>query len=124
MGCGDGVHESGEAECAERLPCSCRRAVPNGVPELERFGEGLENPDGTIKEVATAKMVNAMKGKSRMGASVSINFSKEFAMQVSWQKVDAMTGAAIDEEDITDNTGGDDTGGGTTPPSGGGDLEP
>ena len=77
-----------------------------------------------IKEVATAKMVNAMKGKSRMGASVSINFSKEFAMQVSWQKVDAMTGAAIDEEDITDNTGGDDTGGGTTPPSGGGDLEP
>lgn len=43
-----------------------------------------------------------------MGASVSINFSKEFAMQVSWQKVDAMTGVAIDEEDITDNTGGGD----------------
>jgi hypothetical protein len=46
---------------------------------------------------------------------VSINFSKEFAMQVSWQKIDAQTGAAIEEEDITqdtpDNPGGDGNGG-------------
>jgi len=38
-----------------------------------------------------------------------------FAMEVSWQKVDE-TGAAIEEEDITD--GGDTGGDGTTPPSG------
>lgn len=71
--------------------------------------------DGTVKEAATSKMVTASKGKSRLGASVSINFSKQFAMEVSWQKVDE-TGAAIEEEDITD--GGDTGGGGTTPPSG------
>ena len=49
-------------------------------------------------------------------------------MQVSWQKVDAMTGAAIDDEDITDGSetpggGGSDSGGGSTP-SGDGGLEP
>ena len=94
-------------------------------PNLNVSVKDTKNPDGTVKEVATAKMVNAMKGRSRMGASVSINFSKEFAMQVSWQKIDAMTGAAIDDEDITDGSetpgGGDDTpgGGGGTP--GGGD---
>ena len=89
-------------------------------PNLNASVKDTKNPDGTVKEVATAKMVNAMKGKSRMGASVSINFSKEFAIQVSWQKVDAMTGAAIDDEDITDGGdtpggGGSDSGGGSTP---------
>ena len=97
-------------------------------PNLNASVKDTKNPDGTVKEVATAKMVNAMKGTSRMGASVSINFSKEFAMQVSWQKVDAMTGAAIDDEDITDGSetpggGGSDSGGGSTP-SGDGGLEP
>lgn len=27
---------------AERLPCSCRRAVHHGISEPERFGEGRE----------------------------------------------------------------------------------
>lgn len=84
-------------------------------PNLNMSVKDTKNPDGTVKEVATAKMVNATKGRSRMGASVSINFSKEFAMQVSWQKIDAQTGAAIEEEDITqdtpDNPGGDGNGG-------------
>lgn len=44
-------------------------------------------------------------------------------MQVSWQQADAMTGTAIEYEDITD--GGDISGdGSSTPPSGGGNLEP
>ena len=66
--------------------------------------------------VATAKMVTANKGKSRLGASVAIKFSQEFAQNVSWQKIDERTGAELPEEDITDgaedNTGGE-SGGGT-----------
>lgn len=84
-------------------------------PNLNCSVKDTKNQDGTVKEAATSKMVTASKGKSRLGASVSINFSKQFAMEVSWQKVDE-TGAAIEEEDITD--GGDTGGGGTTPPSG------
>ena len=84
-------------------------------PNLNVSVKDTKNQDGTVKETATSKMVTASKGKSRLGASVSINFSKQFAMEVSWQKVDE-TGAAIEEEDITD--GGDTGGGGTTPPSG------
>ena len=63
--------------------------------------------------VATAKMVTASKGKSRLGASVSAKFSQEFAKNVSWQKVDEQTGAEVadDEEDIVD---GGDAGGFST----------
>jgi len=62
--------------------------------------------------VATAKMLNAANGKSRLGATVSAKFSQSFAQNVSWQKVDEKTGAVVEEEDITD--------GGTTDPSQGG----
>ena len=63
--------------------------------------------------VATAKMVTASKGKSRLGALVSAKFSQEFAKNVSWQKVDEQTGAEVadDEEDIVD---GGDAGGFST----------
>ena len=95
-------------------------------PNLNVSVKDTKNQDGTVKDVATAKMVTASKGKSRLGASVSINFSKQFAMEVSWQKVDE-TGAAVEEEDITDGGttpgGGGDTGGGgggSNPP---GELE-
>ena len=91
-------------------------------PNLNCSVKDTKNQDGTVKEAATAKMVTASKGKSRLGASVSINFSKQFAMEVSWQKVDE-TGAAIEEEDITDGGttpgGGGETGGGDNP----GELE-
>lgn len=81
--------------------------------------------------VATAKMLTANKGRSRLGASVSVKFSQEFATQVSWQKIDERTGATIEEEDITDGSdtpgGGGDTPGGDNGGSGGdngsGDLE-
>ena len=66
--------------------------------------------------VATAKMLVATNGKSRLGATVSTRFSQEFASSVSWQKVDAKTGAVIDEEDIVD--GGDEPGGGSDEPGG------
>jgi hypothetical protein len=60
-------------------------------------------------------MLTANKGKSRLGASVSIKFSQEFASQVSWQKIDERTGAAVEDEDITDD-GGDTPGGGGSEP--------
>ena len=65
--------------------------------------------------IATAKMLIASNGKSRLGATVSNRFSQEFAANVSWQKVDAKTGAPVEEEDITD---GDETPGGETPDPG------
>ena len=104
-------------------------------PNLNASVKDTKNQDGTIKEVATAKMLTANKGKSRLGASVAIKFSQQFANEVSWQKIDERTGAAVeDEEDITDggttpggdDTGGGDTGGGTNNDGGNGDddLEP
>ena len=90
------------------------------VPVGEQFITVYPNLNVSVKDtkdsntgevtVATAKMVNANKGKSRLGASVSIKFSQEFASQVSWQKIDERTGAAVEDEDITD--GGSDTPGG------------
>ena len=52
--------------------------------------------------VATAAMLNAGNGRSRLGASVSTKFSQKFAQEVSWQKIDS-AGNPIDEEDITQN---------------------
>ena len=73
--------------------------------------------------MATAEMLNAANGKSRLGCTVAAKFSRQFADEVSWQKVDptAAAAAASGEEDITeggDNQGGNQ-GGGTT----GGELE-
>ena len=72
--------------------------------------------------VATAKMLTANKGRSRLGASVAVKFSQEFATQVSWQKVDERTGAEIPDEDIIDG-GTTPGGGGDTPGDGSDDLE-
>ena len=80
----------------------------------------LDKQGNVVKE-ATAKDVNALKGTSRLGASVSKKFSAEFASSVSWQKVDAQTGMAIEDEDITQNgEGGEDNGNDGPPPEGGG----
>ena len=69
-----------------------------------------------------AKMLTANKGRSRLGASVAVKFSQEFATQVSWQKVDERTGAEIPDEDIIDG-GTTPGGGGDTPGDGSDDLE-
>lgn len=50
--------------------------------------------------VATAQMLNAANGKSRLACSVHQRFSQQFAQEVSWQKVD-LTGATVEDEDIT-----------------------
>ena len=98
------------------------------VPVGEQFLTVYPNLNASVKDtkdaktgavtVATAKMLTANKGKSRLGASVSIKFSQEFANNVSWQKIDERTGAEIPDEDIID-------GGGDSPADGdGGELEP
>ena len=73
--------------------------------------------------MATAEMLNAANGKSRLGCTVAAKFSREFADEVSWQKVDQQAAAAASgEDDITEGgagQGGGNQGGGTT----GGELE-
>ena len=56
--------------------------------------------------MATAEMLNAANGKSRLGCTVAAKFSRQFSDEVSWQKVDPQAAAAASgEEDITE--GGD-----------------
>ena len=86
-------------------------------PNLNASVKDVKDKEGKVT-VATAKMLTANKGKSRLGASVSIKFSQEFASNVSWQKIDERTSAEIPDEDIID-------GGGDSPADGGGgELEP
>ena len=103
------------------------------VPVGDKFLTVYPNLNASVKDtkdsktgevtVATAKMLTANKGKSRLGASVAIKFSQEFASNVSWQKVDERTGAEIPDEDIIDG-GGDDEPTPTPTPSGDDELEP
>ena len=87
-------------------------------PNLEASLKDQKDAQGNITEVATIEKFNLAGAKSRLGATVSKKYSAQFAAEVSWQRVDA-SGAAIEEEDITD--GGDTpSGGGDNPPSGGG----
>ena len=73
-------------------------------PMLEMSVKDTTDKDGK-PVAATAKMVTANKGKSRLGATVAVNFSKEFAQSVSWQKIDEKTGAEIaDNENIVDGS--------------------
>ena len=55
--------------------------------------------NGNVTKAATLDMLTARKGKSRLGCSVAVKFSREFAMNVSWQKVDEHTGAELPEDD-------------------------
>ena len=67
--------------------------------------------------MATAEMLNAANGKSRLGCTVAAKFSRQFSDEVSWQKVDPQAAAAASgEEDITEGGAGQggNQGGGTT----------
>ena len=99
------------------------------VPVGEKFLTVYPNLNASVKDtkdkegkvtVATAKMLTANKGKSRLGASVAVKFSQEFAANVSWQKIDERTGAEIPDEDIIDGGGSE----GGTDPQPGDEVEP
>ena len=67
--------------------------------------------------VATPDKVRVAYGLSKIGCSVSRQFSAEFAQKVEWQRVDAQTGLPVEgDEDITDDAG--TTGGKTSEGSG------
>ena len=98
-------------------------------PNLEASLKDKKDAQGNIIEVAKIEDFTLAGAKSRLGATVSKKYSAQFAAEVSWQRVDA-SGAAIEDEDITDNgdTPAPSGGGGTTPVNpgggGGGDDEP
>ena len=84
-------------------------------PNLQLSVKDTEDKQGNTV-VATADMLNAANGKSRLGCTVATKFSAEFAQNVQWTKVGAATdGDDTDGEDITD--------GGTTPQTPTGELE-
>ena len=78
-------------------------------PNLEASLKDKKDAQGNIIEVAKIEDFTLAGAKSRLGATVSKKYSAQFAANVSWQRVDA-SGAAVEEEDITDP--GDDTPGG------------
>ena len=92
-------------------------------PNLTCSVKDKKDEHGNITEVATAKMVTAANAKSRLGATVHVKFSAEFANNVSWQKVDAKTGAAIEEEEDITEGGGDTPGGGSGDNGGSGGFD-
>jgi uncharacterized membrane protein YgcG len=86
-------------------------------PNLEASLKDKKDAQGNITEVATIEKFTLAGAKSRLGAMVSPKYSQQFAAEVSWQRVDA-SGAAIEEEDITEN--GQNQGGGSGSGSGSG----
>ena len=71
-------------------------------PNLEASLKDKKDAQGNIIEVAKIEDFTLAGAKSRLGATVSKKYSAQFAAEVSWQRVDA-SGAAVEEEDITDN---------------------
>ena len=94
-------------------------------PNIDASLKDKKDAQGNITEVAKLENFTLAGAKSRLGATVSKKYSAQFAAEVSWQRVDA-SGAAIDDEDITDNgETPSPSGGGETPtPSGGGSDNP
>ena len=93
-------------------------------PNLDASLKDKKDAQGNIIEVAKISDFTLAGAKSRLGATVSKKYSAQFAAEVSWQRVDA-SGAAVEEEDITDNgdtPGGGSSGGGTTPDPDYGDI--
>ncbi|MBO6060321.1 MAG: hypothetical protein J6P67_09290 [Bacteroidaceae bacterium] len=89
-------------------------------PNLDASLKDKKDAQGNIVEVAKIEDFTLAGAKSRLGATVSKKFSSQFASDVSWQRVDA-SGAAVEEEDITDNTGDNNGGGDNGGDNGGGD---
>ena len=85
-------------------------------PNLELSVKDEVDEQGNVTKPATAKMLNAANGKSKLGATVHPKFSAKFADNVSWQKVDEKSGAVV-EDDIVGPDPNEPGGGGTvTPP--------
>ena len=85
-------------------------------PNIQLSVKDTEDPETHAPILATAEMLNAANGKSRLGCTVAAKFSRQFSDEVSWMKVDPQAAAAASgEEDITE--GGDNQGGGNNNPT-------
>ena len=106
------------------MPPKGRKNFLTVYPNIQLSVKDTEDPKTLEPIVATAEMLNAANGKSRLGCTVAAKFSRQFSDEVSWQKVDPQAAAAASgEEDITeggDNQGGGNNNGGGNPP---GELE-
>ena len=56
-------------------------------PNIQLSVKDTEDPQTHAPIVATAEMLNAANGKSRLGCTVAAKFSRQFSDEVSWQKV-------------------------------------
>ena len=88
-------------------------------PNLVLSVKDTVDDNGNVLEAATAKMLNASNGKSRIAATVHPKFSEQFARNVSWQKVDEKSGAVVEEDIVEPNPNEPGGGGAVTPPEGG-----
>ena len=62
-------------------------------PNLQLSVKDTEDAQTHEPIVATAEMLNAANGKSRLGCTVAAKFSRQFSDEVSWQKVDPQAAA-------------------------------
>ena len=96
--------------------CQLGKEFLTVYPNLQCSVKDQKNEQTGEVTVATADMVNAANGKSRLGCTVATTFSNQFAAEVKWSKVqNAAADADEGGEDIVD-TGGTDNQGGTTTP--------
>ena len=119
QGLRDRVHEGREANVLKGFRCQLGDNFLTVYPNIQLSVKDTEDPQTHAPIVATAEMLNAANGKSRLGCTVAAKFSRQFSDEVSWQKVDPQAAAAASgEEDITE--GGDNQGGAgnNNPPSG------
>ena len=76
------------------------------------------NPDGTVKTVATADMLNVQSAKGTIGATIAQNVQLSFAQSVSWKRSTKSADSQSDDDNPTP-TDDDANGGGTQQPSNG-----
>ena len=123
-GCGDGVHEDGEAECAERLPCSHWSPVHYSVSEFERIGEGHEEPGRHGEGSRHGQDDDRLKRQEPSGCVGQHQVQSEVCQSGELAEDRRAHGAVLEDEDITDgsDTGGENGGGDNG--SGGNDDSP
>ena len=144
--CQDNTYNVSEMRgCVEAFMVAVQREVQRGFrcqlgkdfltvyPNLQLSVKDTQDKVTGEVTVATAKMLNAANGKSRLGCTVSTKFSDEFAKNVSWQKVDGEGQPISDSDDATQGNenvdGGSSSDGGTSggdndDQQGGGEIEP
>ena len=94
-------------------------------PNLSLSVKDYEDKQTHQTVVATPEMLDSKNAISRVGCSVSSKFSKQFAQEVSWTKVDKSGAIAEEEDDITEGNENVEGGqGGTTPTTNGENNEP